>query len=50
VLWHDYEWRSVAAVVDRAVAAGERIAWIAGTRFAIGIFPDPARSAGLFTA
>jgi len=49
VLWHDYEWRSVARVIDRAVAAGERIAWIAGTRFAVGIFPDPARSAGLFT-
>jgi predicted O-methyltransferase YrrM len=50
VLWHDYEWRTVARVVDRAVAAGEQIAWVAGTRFAIGIFPDPARSAGLFTA
>ncbi|NBV45889.1 MAG: class I SAM-dependent methyltransferase [Planctomycetia bacterium] len=46
VLWHDYEWRTVARVVDRAVAARQRIAWIAGTRFAIGIFPDPAHSAG----
>ena len=35
ILWHDYEWRSVAKVIDGFAAAGEPIAWIKGTRFAV---------------
>jgi predicted O-methyltransferase YrrM len=48
VLWHDYEWRSVAAPLDRAVERGERIHWIRGTRLAVAVFPDPAASAARF--
>jgi predicted O-methyltransferase YrrM len=44
VLWHDYEWRSVSAAIDTAVARGEPLHWIRGTRLAIGVFPRPAES------
>ena len=48
VVWHDYEYRSVSVVLDAAVAAGEEIHWIRGTRLAVGRFPDPAKSAPRF--
>jgi len=48
VLWHDYEWRSVAAPIDRAVQRGERIHWIRGTRLAVGVFPEPQKSVASF--
>lgn len=41
VLWHDYEWRSVAEVIDAAVGRGQPIHWIAGTRLAVATFDDP---------
>jgi predicted O-methyltransferase YrrM len=48
VLWHDYEWRSVAAPIDAAFKRGERIYWIRGTRLAVGTFADPTKSAASF--
>lgn len=48
VLWHDYEWRSVAAAIDAAARRGAPVHWIRGTRLAIGVFPDPAGAAKFF--
>jgi predicted O-methyltransferase YrrM len=48
VLWHDYEWRSVAVPIDRAAKKGEHIHWIRGTRLAVGAFPDPRKSIDSF--
>jgi len=44
ILWHDYEYRSVSAVLDAAAARGERIHWIQGTRIAVGFFDSPRES------
>lgn len=48
VVWHDYEWRPVSRVLDRAVERGERIRWIRGTRLAMGIFKTPSSAARHF--
>lgn len=48
VLWHDYEYRSVAKVLDEAAAKGANVDWIAGTRVAVGVFDDPSQSAAYF--
>lgn len=44
VIWHDYESRSVATVLDRAVEQGEPIYWIRGTRLAVASFENPRDS------
>jgi predicted O-methyltransferase YrrM len=48
VLWHDYDLRSVATVLDAAIRQGEAIRWIRGTRFAVCVFDDPIKSARHF--
>lgn len=48
IIWHDYEVRSVATVLDRAAERGEPIYWIQGTRLAVARFDDPRHSAQNF--
>jgi predicted O-methyltransferase YrrM len=48
VIWHDYEYRSVATILDRAVEQGDAIYWILGTRLAVARFNDPSVSAKNF--
>ena len=48
VLWHDYEWRQVSAVIDGAVARGARIHWIQSTRLAVATFEDPLAASSAF--
>jgi predicted O-methyltransferase YrrM len=48
VIWHDYEYRSVAAVVDRVLEHGDPIHWIRGTRLAVARFSEPRESAERF--
>jgi predicted O-methyltransferase YrrM len=48
VLWHDYDWREVAAVIDGAVARGAPITWIRSTRLAVATIADPAAVADAF--
>jgi predicted O-methyltransferase YrrM len=50
VLWHDYDWRSVAGVLDRAAARGVPVRWIGGTRLAVAVVPDPAAASAGFEA
>jgi len=48
VLWHDYDWHDVAAVIDAAAARGAPIAWIRSTRLAAATIMDPAAVADTF--
>jgi predicted O-methyltransferase YrrM len=44
IIWHDYELKGVAGVLDKAVEKGELINWIQGTRFAVATFKNPIES------
>lgn len=48
VLWHDYHWHPVSAVVDGAVARGASIQWIRSTRLAVATIEDPSAAADAF--
>lgn len=41
ILWHDYDWPSVAKVLNTAIARGVEIKWILGTRLAVATFDSP---------
>ena len=48
VIWHDYEYKSVSSIIDKAVERGQSCYWIKGTRLAVARFKDPATSAKNF--
>ena len=44
IIWHDYNYKSVSTVIDKAYNLGESIFWIKGTRLAVGQFQNPQKS------
>lgn len=44
IIWHDYNYKSVSSIIDKAYNLGEPIFWIKSTRLATAQFENPQKS------